>query len=1368
MDGRLKQIKDKLYWFVAQKNEGVNNEFGPYVEENRAFHHEFRHERWLLLARLNWHYRVLKKTTPLLQQEKVVDITDEKYYEIKEERQSVDQLVQTLSAFDLISFDIFDTALFRKVEKPSDVFRIMALEMKHEDFVNIRKLGEEKARQEKDNYYFTREVTLAEIYHVLERDFGISSRWMEREIELEIELSEVNPFIFQVYQSVLEAGKAVVFTSDMYLEVPVLEKMLKKNGYNYYEKIYVSNAYGKCKGDGSLQKLVLENNQGKHIIHIGDNKRADVMHSQNVGMNALYNPSQIPGYREDGMDNLQGSFYRALINNSMNNGIWNHTVFYNHGFRTGGILTTLFCKWLNEKAHKENVDKILFCARDCDILFEVYNRFFREYDNEYIQISRVSIMSITTEKYLYDLIGRTVLRSFNEDGRSSTLEGILCDTGFDYLVDYLDDSDIDKYSFASAIDSRKFEEFLYGHADVIRQHNEESRIAAVKYFKQVIGTARNVLIVDIGWSGTCLSAWRYFAEKYLEIQNLNITGALMCTSQNQALTSSMESGFIESFVYSPFHNKELADFMMPQNNYSKSSAIQDKLHMPVEYMFTSCESTLVKYALDKEGNIDFIRNRLIPSNADEIREMQLGILDFSEQYKNNTEKYYHLFNKCISSYVAFTPLKEAILHTSYCYSIYKNFSYDARSAVWKTPGEVPKFGTLFPEACIKTHNSSGIEGGVLKKKILFISPEMVFTGAPRSLLRMCKVARNLNYDVTVWSGKPGPFISEYQKFGFDVEIVPKETVHLSDTISRIKKFDMVICNTIVTDSYARICSRYIPTIWYIREATNIPDFTRNNKQMLYTLQHSEDLCCVSDYAAEAIGLYTKKKVRVVHNCVEDEAEKALQYIPGKGEKIRFAQLGTLEYRKGYDVLLTAYQKMPLAYREQSELYFAGGFINSGTSYASFLLNTIKNIPQVHYLGVLTGDEKTKKLSEMDVIVVASRDESCSLVALEGAMLSKPLIVTENVGAKYMVRNDNGYIVKTGDSDSLCEAMMALIDRRNQLQGMGEKSRVYYEQDANMDSYTRDMAELFKLNEKKGTASFQLKRVRARVGTSEVLRYMAGITSKMSQLPNNEKVIVSLTSHPWRISSLHICIHSLLKQSSRPQKVLLWLSKIQFPRMENELPKELLKLRKYKQFEIRWTEDDLAPHKKYYYTVQEYHDLPLIIVDDDVIYDVDLVRRLMESYRRFPDCVSAMRTNLIMFRENGQLRSYGSWRIGYDMLKDTPSKQLLPTGVGGVLYPPHSIPEDAFDKKAIIDTSLFCDDLWLKVWTVHNGYRTVALSNSCKITEIEGTQETALWRLNVRHDNNDVAMEKILNHYEAKYPEKDWVREVWKDMFETLE
>ena len=1365
MDGRLKQIKDKVYWFVAQKNERINREFGPYVDETRDLHHELRHERWLLLAHLNWHYRVLKKTTPLLKQKPNIDVHDDKYYEIKEERRSIEQLVQTFKDYDIVSFDIFDTAIFRKVEKPLDVFAIMALEMQHEDFVSIRKQGEIKARQEKNYRYFTREVTLQEIYNVLERDFGIDKRWMEREIELELNLSEANPFIYQAYQAALSLGKTVIFTSDMYLEQAVLEKMLNKNGYNQYEKIFVSNSYGKCKGDGSLQKIVLDSNPGKRIIHIGDNMRADVVYSQKAGMDALYNPSQIPLYRESGMDNLQGSFYRALINNTMNNGIWNHTLYYSHGFRTGGILTALFCQWLNAKVHRDKVDKILFCARDCDIIYIVYNNYFRECDNDYIQISRFAIMSITSERYLYDLIGRTVIRSCREDGKSKTLEAILCDSGFRFLVEYLEDSDIDKYSFGSAVDIRKIEEFFYRHAEIIWKHNEESRNAAISYFKQVIGTARNILIVDVGWSGTCLSAWKYFAEKYLRIQNLNLTGALLCTSQNIPVTSAMESSFIESFVYSPFHNRELTDFMMPQDKASKAPDIQDKLHMPVEYMFTSCEPSLVKYAFDDKGNITFIRNRLIPVNTDEIREMQQGILDFSDKYKKETDGYFHLFDKYISPYVAFNPLKDAIIHTSYCYNVYKNFSYDARSAIWKSPGEVPRFGSLFNEDVEiyrKIRNEEQTCKG--KRKLLFISPEMTYTGTPRSLLRMCKVARELDYDVTIWSAKPGAFISEFQDNGFSVDVVSDETVHLPKTISQIKKFDMAVCNTIMTYKYVRICSRYIPTVWYIREATNIPDFTRNNNLMLFTLKHSEDLCCVSDYAARAIKNYTKKKVRVVHNCVEDEADKAVSYIPGTGKTVKFVQLGTLEYRKGYDVLLGAFLKMPQEYQTQAELFFAGGFIDSATSYASYLLNRIKEIPNVHYLGILTGNDKTIKLSEMDVVVVASRDESCSLVALEGAMLSKPLIVTENVGAKYMVKEDNGYIVNTGDSDSLSAAMMTLIDKRDQLKKMGDRSRVYYEQYANMDSYTREMSKLYSMSEEKGSLSFACKRLRAYATLNEIRRYASYALLQSAKMPNQESVIVSLTSHPGRIATVHKCIHSLLKQSSYPKKILLWLSKQQFPEMEKNLPVELLKLQRHKIFEIRWTEDDLAPHKKYYYTVQEFPELPIIIVDDDMIYDFNLIRNLMNSYRQFPDCISAMRTNLMTFKGDGQLRTYNSWRMDYTLQKNRPSKQLLPTGVGGVLYPPHSIPDDAFDKEAIYDTCLYCDDLWLKVWSMHNGYSVVCVADTCATVEIERSQESALWRANVRHDNNDRSMEKILNYYKNKYPGKDWVKDVWCDVF----
>ena len=105
-------------------------------------------------------------------------------------------------------------------------------------------------------------------------------------------------------------------------------------------------------------------------------------------------------------------------------------------------------------------------------------------------------------------------------------------------------------------------------------------------------------------------------------------------------------------------------------------------------------------------------------------------------------------------------------------------------------------------------------------------------------------------------------------------------------------------------------------------------------------------------------------------------------------------------------------------------------------------------------------------------------------------------------------------------------------------------------------------------------------------------------------------------------------------------------------------------------------------------------------------------------------------------------------LDYFVLKDTPSAQLLPTGIGGVLYPPHAVPDYAFDKDAICETSLFADDLWLKVNTLHNGYKTVLVKNYTGYSQIEGTNESALWRQNVTRGNNDTAMANILAWYDA--------------------
>lgn len=1362
MKRKIRKLKDDLYYILVDRNSFIRDEYCTYVNENIEEHNKYRYRHWWRLIRLNWHYRIVKNTTPLYSEQLESKIQTLDYYKPETPRLSVNELCADLAEYDVISFDIFDTAIYRKVEFPDDVFSIIAMEMGHNDFSDIRKKAEKEARDLNERRKGTREVTIEEIYNILYSCYGIEKKWQKREEELEQELSIVNPYIYQVYCRLLEMKKTIVFMSDMYLPRTVIEKMLSTNGYTNYYKLYLSNEYGLRKGDGKLQKVLLQDFNNLKVVHVGDNYASDVKKSIEAGLDAIYNSTSALPYREADMDNLAGSFYRAIVNTNLNNGLWDKSLHFEHGFRIGGILTAGFCEYLNQIAKERKIDKILFCARDCEIIWKAYNQFFKVFDNEYIQISRYAIMNITSERYLYDLSNRYILRYIDQNKSSKTIETIFKECGFGYLTEYLEKEDIDKFLFPASIDRKKIERFVFKYKNIIEQHNVPYTKAAEKYFKSVIGNAKNILIVDIGWSGTCITALKYFVEKHFPDECYHISGALMCTSRGKALTSSVSNGEIQAYVYSPLKNMDLARFMMPGGASGRSAIIQDRLHMPLEFMYTSTERSLAYYKEDKEGKVVFERMGNESHNKAEIHEMQDGILYFIQQYITNTAPYKRWFS--IPAYVAFNPLKESIENVVYTKAVYKNYTYDAFTAPYVEGGKTTKFESLFEPEYEENESIQLVKN---KKSILFVTPELIYTGAPRSLLRMCKVANSLGYHAIVWSAKPGPFIKEYEENDIEVRIISEDELEKPDVIRSIKSYDMAVCNTIVTDRYARICSFYIPTVWYIREATNIPDFTKNNPFREYTLKHSKNIYCVSDYAAKAISQFTKNKITVVHNSVEDEVEMAVPYVAGTGNTVKFVQFGTIEYRKGYDVLLAAYLAMPKEYQEKTELYFAGGFINSGTPYCSYLFSEMENVPNVHYLGVVRGERnKIRALSQMDVVVVASRDESCSLVALEGAMLSKPLIVTENVGAKYMVSDENGIIAKTDNVESLKNAMIQMIDNQSQLQNMGEASRKAYEQHASMISYTEDMKVMFQLCEKKSTLRFALQKYKSRVENSAVVRISERIIGKINyqmKRHHSEHAIVSLTSHPGRIDTVTPCIQSLLDQTCKPDKIILWLSKEQFPGLEQELPDELKKLQYRSVFEIKWVDDDLKPHKKYYYAMREYPEHPVIIVDDDVIYDNTLIEKLMNSYRKFPHCISCMRANMMMFRSDGTLRKYDGWLMGYQMLLDTPSYQLMPTGVGGVLYPPHSIPEDAFNIQDIKETCLFTDDLWLKMHAVSNGYSTVVPKDSSKYREIDGTRETALWRTNVNQNNNDVSIERIVDYF-VKKGKKDLLNIIRKDRF----
>jgi glycosyltransferase involved in cell wall biosynthesis len=910
------------------------------------------------------------------------------------------------------------------------------------------------------------------------------------------------------------------------------------------------------------------------------------------------------------MDNLAGSFYCAVVNNAMENGMWEKSIHYTHGFRVGGILAAGYCEYLNSISIDRNIEKILFCARDCDVIYRIYNKFYNDIDSNYVAISRYAITGIAIDRYYFDYIGRSFFRCFDSFKHTKTLEQVFTDTGFGYLVEYLEEADIEKYLFPSSIRKSKLEDFFYKYKNIVEDHNQESIKAAKKYFAHVIGESKRLLIVDIGWSGTCLIALRDFLKKEFPENDLEIFGALMCTSRKKSLVRSMSSGMIDSYVSSPFANLDITRFMMPEDR--RYSVLEtDLLHLPLEYLFTQAEATLLKYQLDSDENVELVRGNNHPPNTEEIIDMQAGIFDFVEQYLDYSRNY-SKFRK-ISAYVAFNPLKNAIGHKEYIKKVYKNYLYDAVPMLLAEPSDFELFGSLF-SSCFSDNETCANESANDRESDISACPQ-------------------------IGSKITQPCLSE------------------------------------LPFSYPYVCA--------------------------------------------------------------------------KSRRHRFIQMGTIEYRNGLDLCVAAYKSMPREYRDKSELFFAGGFTCSGVAFASYVFSEIQDEKNIHYLGTMKGQGKWKKvLSQTDTVIVASREESNKSVAFEEAIFSKPLIVSEKDSVKNFVDDQNGFIVESGSTKALRDVFMDMIDKDDiTLKTMGAHSREIY------DGY---VGEKNYLSEPSAPVCGTIKEVLTNSSSESDRTIKIGKTKTKTYnhlKGDASELVVSLTSYPLRISTVAQCIESLLFQTIQPKNIFLWLSSDQFPKKEGDLPSDLLAL-VGRSFEIRWCNDDLGPHKKYFHIMQECPDSSVVTVDDDVVYEQSLIETLYQTHLEKPSAVICNRANLILFKPNGELREYDNWVYDCQFQRGNLTYQLLPTGVGGILYPPHAVPSVAFNISAIMENCRLNDDLWLKVMTTANGYPVLMPTQRIDQNQIDGTQDVALYRTNRLLEGNATAFQKILDYYSKNIADVD--------------
>ncbi|MDR8390238.1 hypothetical protein NC796_03735 [Aliifodinibius sp. S!AR15-10] len=248
----------------------------------------------------------------------------------------------------------------------------------------------------------------------------------------------------------------------------------------------------------------------------------------------------------------------------------------------------------------------------------------------------------------------------------------------------------------------------------------------------------------------------------------------------------------------------------------------------------------------------------------------------------------------------------------------------------------------------------------------------------------------------------------------------------------------------------------------------------------------------------------------------------------------------------------------------------------------------------------------------------------------------------------------------------------------------------------------------------------------------------------NELNKDDKYIVSLTSFPKRIDKVWITIESILRQTRKPDAIILWLSKVEFPD-PNSLPEKLLKLKK-RGLIINFCDDNIMPHKKYYYCMKEYSNANIVTIDDDIIYPHTFLENLISYQKKFPESVCCTVARNITTNGKDNLTDYKEWKNVKE--NTTPSFSLIPIGAGGVLYPPKKLHEDVFDIQVLKQLAIKTDDLWLKIMAIRNYTKTVCCSGKYNrnFVSIIGSQKNNLMESNISGGDNNRVIHDLVDYY----------------------
>jgi len=234
-----------------------------------------------------------------------------------------------------------------------------------------------------------------------------------------------------------------------------------------------------------------------------------------------------------------------------------------------------------------------------------------------------------------------------------------------------------------------------------------------------------------------------------------------------------------------------------------------------------------------------------------------------------------------------------------------------------------------------------------------------------------------------------------------------------------------------------------------------------------------------------------------------------------------------------------------------------------------------------------------------------------------------------------------------------------------------------------------------------------------------------MSSKLKdRVVGDNKLIVSYTSYPARISTAHLTAKTILRNSIKPDMVILWLAEPQFPKRIEDLPSELVTLvEKEPSFKIKFVDKDIRQFKKLRPALQEFPNDYIITIDDDRYYSKNLIKRFLKKADKHPGCIVSGRARLVKVDNRGNLSPFNKFSL--KLYGAPPRFCHMAIGNSGILFPPKALHVDALDEELFERVKPESDDLWNWAMAVRNGTKIKIAAPFRHPLIIRGTQKDTL-------------------------------------------